>query len=397
MINNGGCCDMNEIHFSVITPVFNNSKTIMNAINSVRNQNMEDYEHIIIDDGSTDDTPELLDREALKDEKLIVIHQENQWIYASYNNAIKVARGKYIFVLNSDDTLRGGTFNIVKKIIDKYNPDVIYTQLVIHKCDSNQKIIEEDTHGYSRMVLEDCYLDNKYEHRKKWLELLEKRYLSSNINFYKREISLAHPYKNDNFVAERFFNIEIADEINTAYILGSHIVYNHFLYENENNASLKYYPNSHEVFNGLFVATEELLRKWNMNSIENMKIIAKERFVALTFEFKLLMARNCPLNTGEKLKHIINIDVDEVVERCNDILQDGEALEARVLSAARELLVKEEIDKHDDMYFVYELLDSLLRYEKDDIDKSKIKSGVYNINNPHNIGKVFYEKLYKRG
>ena len=70
-----------------------------------------------------------------------------------------------------------------------------------------------------------------------------------------------------------------------------------------------------------------------------------------------------------------------------------EELESRILSGIRELLVRESVEMGSRMYFVYELLESLLRYEKDEEDFRKIESAVINIYNPAHIGRIFYNKL----
>ena len=114
--------------FTIITAVYNNTTYIHHALQSVLQQDFEDYEYIIVDDGSTDGTSELLDEYERTYEQIQVIHQENQWIYASFNNGIAKAKGKYIYILNSDDRLRDGILKTAAEKIEKYQyPDVIFT------------------------------------------------------------------------------------------------------------------------------------------------------------------------------------------------------------------------------------------------------------------------------
>ena len=87
---------------SIITAVYNNEKYIRNAANSVLNQSFRDIEYIIVDDGSTDRTPDIVNEIASKDARVKVIHQKNQWIFASYNNGIRQASGKYFYIINSE-------------------------------------------------------------------------------------------------------------------------------------------------------------------------------------------------------------------------------------------------------------------------------------------------------
>jgi glycosyltransferase involved in cell wall biosynthesis len=85
---------------SVIIPTFNRSKLVVNAIHSVFRQTYRDYEIIVVDDGSTDDTPE-----ALKPymDRIRYVYQPNLGASAAQNRGIQLARGKWISILASDD------------------------------------------------------------------------------------------------------------------------------------------------------------------------------------------------------------------------------------------------------------------------------------------------------
>ena len=85
---------------SVIIPTFNRAKILPKAIDSVLQQTYKDYEIVVIDDGSTDDTKEVLMRYG---DKIIYRFQENKGISSARNRGIEIARGRYIALLDSDD------------------------------------------------------------------------------------------------------------------------------------------------------------------------------------------------------------------------------------------------------------------------------------------------------
>lgn len=88
-------------YFSVILPTYNRAHLLSKAIESVLAQTFTDWELLIVDDGSTDTTKELVT--AFADERIRYIYQENQERSAARNNGIKQARGAYICFLDSDD------------------------------------------------------------------------------------------------------------------------------------------------------------------------------------------------------------------------------------------------------------------------------------------------------
>ncbi|MBS3903240.1 MAG: glycosyltransferase [Anaplasmataceae bacterium] len=86
---------------SVIMPAYNHEKFVGEAIESVLNQTLSDLELIVIDDGSTDDTVNVIKK--FKDSRIKFYSQENRGSAATLNRGIKMAQGGYIAIINSDD------------------------------------------------------------------------------------------------------------------------------------------------------------------------------------------------------------------------------------------------------------------------------------------------------
>ena len=90
---------------SVIIPVYKVEEYLADCVKSVLNQTFQDYEVILVDDGSPDSCPQLCDEWAEKDSRISVIHQENGGLSAARNTGVKAANGVYLFFLDSDDEL----------------------------------------------------------------------------------------------------------------------------------------------------------------------------------------------------------------------------------------------------------------------------------------------------
>ena len=91
------------IKSSIILPTFNRAQMITNAINSVINQTHKAWELIVVDDGSTDNTREIVKEFIKTDKRIKYIFQENKERSVARNNGIKKAKGDWICFLDSDD------------------------------------------------------------------------------------------------------------------------------------------------------------------------------------------------------------------------------------------------------------------------------------------------------
>ena len=380
--------------FSIIMPVYNNERYFPFAVQSILEQDYPDFELIIVDDGSTDKTPELADKMASQDKRIRVIHQKNQWIYASFNNGIRAARGEYIYIVNSDDKLMPGALMQMAKKIEEFHPDVIWTKVVSYHYNPRLGTTGQDKNRRKEKTEQEAYCKNKEEVRRLWPLLISSSLVYNQANLYRRELMQSQPFRNDIYGADAIFNLDIADKINTAVVLPEP-VYAYYIYDNPKmNASVgKYYCYEHKMFNEFYVRYKSLFQRWELPLESYREILCKKRMSGLSIELRNLRALNCPLSMEEKLQFAFCGCIDDVIKECVSESGRQEELESRILCAVRELLIKEPIEKDNKMYFAYELLESLLRYEKDEEDFRKIEDAVRHPLNPLHIGNAFYQKL----
>ena len=115
---------------SVVAPVYGVEKYIFQFLDSIRNQNFEDFEVILVDDGSPDNCPAILDAFAAEDERYKVIHQKNGGVSAARNTGIDQANGEYIYLVDSDDWLEPTALDSLWKEAERTNADIIYGDYV---------------------------------------------------------------------------------------------------------------------------------------------------------------------------------------------------------------------------------------------------------------------------
>ncbi len=110
----------NSIEVSVIIPVYNTAPWLVECLDSVLKQDYTNIQVICINDGSTDDSAQILKAYTEKDKRIMVIHQKNQGLADARNQGIKRAKGKYLLFLDSDDIMFDG---IISELIPKAESD----------------------------------------------------------------------------------------------------------------------------------------------------------------------------------------------------------------------------------------------------------------------------------
>jgi glycosyltransferase involved in cell wall biosynthesis len=107
---------MNNPKISVIIPLYNHEKYIKEAVYSVLEQTVSEFELIIINDGSTDRSEAIV--RSIPDKRIRYYYQENQGAHNTINKGIKLAKGEYISILNSDDVYKNNRLEMCLKILD---------------------------------------------------------------------------------------------------------------------------------------------------------------------------------------------------------------------------------------------------------------------------------------
>lgn len=131
---------------SIIIPIYNAEENLNRCIDSVLKQDFEDFELILMNDGSRDSSGEICDRYAGMDSRVHVIHKENSGVSDTRNQAISIARGEYLQFLDSDDWITPDATGLLVRTAQEHDCDMVISDFyrVIGERLSHKGDIQED-------------------------------------------------------------------------------------------------------------------------------------------------------------------------------------------------------------------------------------------------------------
>jgi len=205
--------DITSPFFSIIIPTYNRALLIGKTIDSVLQQQYTNYEIIVVDDGSNDNTEELLKKYSAAN--FIYIKKENEERAAARNYGTKIARGKYINWFDSDDIMFPNHLTEARNMIEKYNEVEIFA-LGFQVQNSGGTIVQRSTYSLPTV--------NKI--------MYQGNHLACNPVFVRRDIALQNLFNEDRAltVSEDFelwlrmasqFPIYCTNTITSAFIIHS--------------------------------------------------------------------------------------------------------------------------------------------------------------------------------
>lgn len=123
---------------SVIVPVYNVEEYLDVCLDTIIMQTFKDFEVICVDDGTQDSSGEILDKYALFDKRIKVIHQENKGLSGARNTGVEAANGEYIMFVDSDDYISPLMLENLYKNVKQNKSDFVFCNLCIVRSDTFQ-------------------------------------------------------------------------------------------------------------------------------------------------------------------------------------------------------------------------------------------------------------------
>lgn len=222
---------------SVIVPVYKVEKYLPKCIDSILAQTFTDFELLLIDDGSPDNSGAICDEYAKKDSRIRVFHKENGGVSSARNLGLDEAKGEWISFVDGDDTVDDKMLSTMY-IESKCDNHIVICGMRIHEVDSSVRLAE----GYDRLVNTVGILE--YD-QNNILSLLEYHLLHSPCDkLYNRSIIISNSLRYDtaaSYNEDLLFNLDYFKQVTKVTVL-PHVFYNYFRYQ-EGTSTGRYHPN----------------------------------------------------------------------------------------------------------------------------------------------------------
>lgn len=321
-------------YLSIIMPVYNTAAhgMLCRAIESILNQTFDDFELILVDDGSTDESPQLIDSYAASDMRIVAIHKQNQGCYAAYNDALNKANGIYVTFFGSDDYADKEMYAVLCTLCRKYQLDYLLTVPIFEHCDVDGNI-------YSTLHPVEMQEDVFYEQEQfRQTYELYKNFKAGNVHLYRRALIGDLRLQTRHFGEDCIFNLRFVPRVRRA-MYSIRPLYHHCIYDMERyNLSInKFDANMNLLFSERFTLAKKNLMDWNLYHGESRHIVARRRMDELLLQYRLLDAPSCRLTCKEKKEVAVLWIDDAVIEAAFDLYIQGELSQTLARSKYRQL------------------------------------------------------------
>ncbi len=137
---------VDQIRVSVVMPAYNHERFVGEAVESVLNQSLEELELIVIDDGSSDQTADIV--KAYDDSRVHYFYQDNQDAYNALNNGMAKARGEYVSIINSDDVYLPDRLERLLKVAHSEGADCVISNVA--PIDDDSQPLDDPDFGWNQ-------------------------------------------------------------------------------------------------------------------------------------------------------------------------------------------------------------------------------------------------------
>lgn len=142
---------------SIIVPIYNAEDYLEKCVDSICNQTIRNIEIILVDDGSTDASGALCDKYQVRDDRIVVIHKNNEGQYFARLDGVQIARAEYVGFVDADDWIEPNMYEVLLMYARKYDVSVVESGVIDH-CGNHDK-------KRKSVIKEGCYKNEQFDNQ----------------------------------------------------------------------------------------------------------------------------------------------------------------------------------------------------------------------------------------
>ena len=286
------------IKVSIIMPVYKVEEYVGKAIESIQAQTLKEWEFLIVDDGTPDRSGKICDEYAAKDDRIHVIHKENGGAPSARNVAIDIAKGEYMYFLDSDDWAEPTMLEDMYNLAKRDNAQLVVAGFYI------DTYYEKDKYMTDVYSIEDAIYSDKETFRKNAYKLFDKNLLYTPWNkLYETKYILENNLRFPKTLWDDFpFNISVVRNVERVTVTSR--LYYHFLRARAESETAAYRPGMYEKREEEHGWLIDLYKEWHVGDADSTEMIARryvERFIGCV---ENLTNPKCDMTTKEKRQEI---------------------------------------------------------------------------------------------
>lgn len=291
---------------SIIVPVYNAEDKIENTIRSILKQNVDEYELIIVNDGSTDKSGDICARFAEVNDKVKVIHQKNSGPSMARNNGISESVGEYITFVDADDIVDPNWLSLLVDSVNKYEPDIIITGYKEHR------IKDGGEQQYKRIIPYSEYIEGNQLVISKTTDLINASLFNPLWNkLYKSKLIKMNNIKFNslyNLGEDFLFNLDYIQLAKGAYIMGED-PYNYLI--NQGSLTHRFKRDKFIALKGVTLQFKDFLLNHNSSLDPYYQRLIRNCFSSIMELFH----KDCYFSFEDKITEIRKIKEDNDVQQ----------------------------------------------------------------------------------
>ena len=145
---------MNDCLVSILLPCYNVESLLSQCLESLIYQTHRHLQIVLIDDGSTDNTWQIMQEYAAKDSRIEIYHQENQGVAITRNHLLKKVKGEYVLFVDSDDWVELDMVEFLVRQIEQEQADIVTCGMVVNDTPINQVKVSKECWNQEKVIYE---------------------------------------------------------------------------------------------------------------------------------------------------------------------------------------------------------------------------------------------------